>query len=144
MVLQGVPVGLWHRSRQWFEGLLREFTIIAAGADDQTPQALLDFVADADDRFAVFSTASNREVHRAYDAGEDQLDVEIDLPSEAGPVAAELLTHLHEANRFCARGDLLTLVADTDVLAFIQWYLTEISRQLAGGAPEAWGVQPAR
>lgn len=139
-----VPVELWYRSRQWFEALIREFDIIEAETEARAPRALLDFVASATEEVARLSEASNTRLHRAYDAGQSQIELSIDLPASAGPLADELLDHIRAAIDFCRTGDLLTRVPEPEVMAFIEWYMGEIPRQLDGEPPRSWAAQPVR
>lgn len=136
--LTGIPVELWARSRVWFEGLLREFDIIATESDEATPRELVDFVADTRERFSRFSTDSNTVLEEALERGGATADLEMELPSEAGNAARELWVRILAADDFCRHGDLLTLALPEDVREFIRWYLGEFANQMEGGEPIPW------
>lgn len=136
--LLGAPVGLWCRSRDWFEGLLREFDIIATGSDGATPRSLVDFVADVRGRFSRFSTGSTSLLEKAVEQGEVTVDLEMKLPPEAAAAARDLWVRILAADDFCRQGDLLTVALPEDVRAFIRWYLDEVADQTEGGEPRPW------
>lgn len=134
------PVGVWRRSRDWFEGLLREFDIIATGSDATTPRELVAFVAGARERFSRFSTGSTSVLEEAVERGEVTVDLEMNLPPEAAVAARDLWDRILAADDFCRQGDLLTLALPEDVRAFIRWYLDEIAYQIEGGEPRPWST----
>jgi hypothetical protein len=139
----GVPLDMWTQARNWFEGLLREFDVLAAGNGDTTPQELVDFVADVRERFSRFSEGSNAVLEEAYRRGAESADVELALPPEAAPVARQLWEQIVRAEEYCRRGDLLTLTPDEDLRRYVRWYLNEVADQLEGAEPRAWDDQPS-
>ena len=139
ITIQGVPLAVWDRARSWFEGLIREFDIIAsAQSEDSTPRRLLDFVDETRHRFEQFGFGGTELLEMAFAAGESTADVEALLPPEAAEAARTLLERIEEAVVFCADGDLLTLVAPDDVLRFTRWYLDEVAEQIEGASPKPW------
>jgi hypothetical protein len=66
------------------------------------------------------------------------VDLEIDVPAGAAPAAAEMQATLAEADEFCRNGELLTLAASPEFVAFRNWFLGEIVRQLDGDPPTPW------
>ena len=50
----------------------------------------------------------------------------------------ELRSTLAEADEFCRRGELLTLATPPEYVAFREWFLGEIVRQLEGKPPTPW------
>lgn len=136
--LIGIPVQLWARSRVWFEGLLREFDIIATESDEATPRELVAFVADTRERFSRFSTDSNTVLEESLERGDAAADLEMELPPEAGNAARELWVRIVAADDFCRHGDLLTLALPEDVRTFVRWYLGEFSNQMEGAEPSPW------
>lgn len=138
----GVPVVLWNRARLWFEGLLREFDILAVDTGDTTPQELLDFVGETRERFGRFTEGSNAVLEDAYQRGVESVDVELALPPEAAPVARRLWSQIEAAEDYCRNGDLLTLTPEAELRDYVRWYLNEVAQQLEGSEPRAWGSQP--
>lgn len=137
--MRNVPVGLWHESRRWFDELLRELTVVATSSPElNVPRQLLDFVHDARSRFSQFSESTNLILEEAHADGRSHIDLSLELPVEAGPVALELYEHVLRADEFCRAGQLLTVELSGHVRAFIDWYLGEVARQLQGGEPVPW------
>jgi hypothetical protein len=136
--IEGVPVELWGRTRDWFSGLLREFDIIASTSDeDSAPRRLTNFVADTRRQFGQFSGPTEA-LEEAHAAGEVTTDVAFEVPPVAASAAAALWERIEEALEFCSGGDLLTLTPTEDVIRFCRWYLFEVVDQIAGSAPHGW------
>lgn len=139
VVLEGLPLRLAERAREWFEALVREFDIIASESHvESPPQRLVELVADVRHRFSRFSAPSDTAMDRAAAEGRASYDVRLLLPEAAGGAATELLERIGEAVRFCEEGELLTLSAPDDVLRFATWYLTEVARQIEGATARPW------
>jgi hypothetical protein len=114
VVLRRFPLRLAARATEHYEGLLREFALMAASTsmdEDAVPARLISLV-----------DALGRQFPRqdAHEAGR-RLDRMFD-----------------EAEEFCRSGDLLTLAAEPDVVEFRRWYLDEMSRQAEGAQPNPW------
>lgn len=140
--LIGIPLGQWHQGRVWFEGLLREFDILATDVGETTPQEVLEFAREVRERFSQFTEGSNAVLEEAHRRGEESVDVELELPLEAAPAARELEIQIHRAEEYCRRGDLLTLTPDDELRRYIDWHLEEVARQLEGESPRPWNSQP--
>jgi hypothetical protein len=136
--LRGIPVDLWRRSRDWFRGLVREFEIISSGVDDDSvPAALLQFIQEAQERFAQFGDSDAR-LDQALDAGQESVDQSLHLPDVAAQASLELWDLILRAEEFCRSGDMLTMVPPADVRDFVEWYLGEVARQVEGAEPRSW------
>lgn len=140
-----LPVPLAERARQHFEGLMREFALIAAGHQEgedvhHTPVRLTELVDALVVQFDGINTEADQRLEDAIDAR--QLTIEdhvLMLPREAGPASQALGDMLDEADDYCRQGEhLLTLASPADCVAYRAWYLGEVIRQLEGGAPIAW------
>lgn len=137
--MEGVPVELWNRTREWFSGLVREFDIIASTSDeDSAPRRLTTFVAATRRQFGQFSSPTEA-LEEALAAGEVATDVAFEVPAVAASAAATLWEQIEQALEFCSEGDLLTLTPTDDVIRFCRWYLFEVVDQIGGSAPRAWG-----
>jgi hypothetical protein len=145
ITLRGIPVDLWRRSRDWFRGLVREFEIISSGQDDDSvPIALLQFIQEAQERFAQFGRSDAR-LDQALDAGQESVDQTLQLPDVAAEASLELWDLIRRAEEFCRSGDMLTVVPPTDVRDFVEWYLSEVAAQVEGADPVPWpGPQAER
>lgn len=140
--LVGVPLELWYRGRVWFEGLMREFDILASDTGERTPRELLQFVTEVRERFSGFTDDSNIALEEAHARGEPSLDVEMELPPEAAPAARKMWDHIQQAEEYCRQGDLLTLTPDDELRRYLHWYLHEIADQAEGADPRPWEPQP--
>lgn len=143
--LRRIPLELYARSRQHSEELQREFALIRLGHDvgeDSVPNRLLGLVNTLRGRFSEFAAPSQADLENARRRGESHADVVFTVPQEAAPAAEALERLLDEADEFCRSGDLLTLGAPAEVVAFRTWFLGEFVRQAGGEPPRPW--PPAR
>lgn len=138
------PLDVYERATEAFEGLRREFALIAIRSPDADAdavpvrlQALVDALG-AD--FGELSEDNTRLMQEAIGRGETVLDeVVYRLPPRAGEACVALATILDEADRFCRQGDLLlSLATPPEAVAFRRWYLGEIVAQLHGEEPVPW------
>lgn len=137
--LRNVPVETWHESRRWFEELLREFAVIANSSPDaHVPRQLVEFVDDAQARFSRFNESTSQTLEDAHAAGQEYVDLNLELPAEAGGVALDLYEHLLRADEVCREGHLLTVEMSESVKRYVEWYLGEVERQLTGAEPTPW------
>jgi hypothetical protein len=144
--LLDLPVPLAGRFDEHFEGLLREFALIAGSgeADHHVPVRLLTLVDTALAAFDGLNDEAAQRVDRAVAAGEQRLaDHVVQLPPAAAPVAQALADLLEEADDYCRQGQhLLTVPAQPDVVAFRRWYAEQLQTQLRGEAPVPWPQSP--
>lgn len=137
-----LPVRLAEKSRQHFEGLMREFALIAASTEGShhTPARLTELVDALTVQFAGVNTEADEQLEDAIEAGRDVIeDHVLRLPAEAGPASAALGAMMDEADVYCRQGQhLLTLATPADCLAYRSWYLGQVINQLAGEPPIAW------
>jgi hypothetical protein len=136
-----VPVPLVFRSNQHQQELIREFTLIQLsddGAKQDVPLRLLEVVERDSREFSELSVHLWEELAEAMERGDPLVDMEIEIPSSARAAALEMLATLTEADEFCRRGDLLTLATPPDLVAFREWFLGEVVRQIDGSSPSPW------
>ena len=144
-----LPVPLAARARQHFEELQREFTLMAATADDgahEVPARLTALVASLQQRYAGVNDEATERLERAIARGDAVVeDHVLQVPPDAGPASRALGAVLDEADEFCRQGrHLLTLETPPDLVAYRRWYLGEVVDQLGGAAPRPWGPRPLR
>ena len=140
-----LPVPVAGKARQWFEELMREFTLMHAGAADGhdrpgVPARLTAMVDTLVTRFAGLNDDARNRLEAAIDRGDRVIaDHVMEMPSEAGPASQGLAAMMDEAGEFCRQGQhLLTLAEPDDVLVYRRWYLGEIIAQLGGADPTPW------
>ena len=140
-----LPVPLAARARQWFEELMREFTLIHAGSADgherpDVPTRLTQMVEMLVTRFSSLNDDARQRLDAAIERGDEVIaDHVMDMPPEVGPASQALGAMMDEADEFCREGEhLLTLATPPDLLAYRRWYLGQIVDQLAGQEPTPW------
>lgn len=147
-----LPVALAARSRQQFEELLRELSLIAAlSAEDEAaardvPARFTELVAVITQQFAGVNDAPTERLDAAI-ARRDRViaDHVLLLPVEAAPAAQALGDLIDEADQYCRQGQhLLTLATPAECVAYRRWYLSEVIGQLEGQPPTPWPQSPHR
>lgn len=136
------PLDVYQRTSEAFEGLKREFTLIALRAPgaDEVPSRLLELVDALTGKFAGLSDQPNRVRDEALARGDRVLpELRYRMPEAAIGACVSLNDMLDEADQFCRRGDyLLSLESPAESVAFRRWYLGEIVAQLRGAPPVPW------
>ncbi|MCU1588172.1 MAG: hypothetical protein JWN31_1665 [Frankiales bacterium] len=148
----GLPVPLAAKTRQHFEGLMREFELIAAGSSHgqsahEVPVRLTQLVEALTGQFAGINTEADERLEDAIEAGIEEIeDHVLVLPIEAAEASVALGAMIDEADDYCRQGEhLLTLGSPPDCIAYREWYLGQVVGQLAGESPVAWpDSEPAR
>lgn len=141
VVLAQLPLAVMARAQEHNEGLMREFALIANPHPDslhEVPARLLRIVGDLRDRYSGFTAAPTAAIEEAMARGEEEISVEYDVPVQARDAAVGYIALLDEADEYCRQGDLLTLAAPAETVAFRSWFLGEFVRQLAGEEPIPW------
>lgn len=136
------PLEVHQRATEAFEGLRREFQLIALRGPEaeDVPERLLRLV----DALATEYEGLNVEADNAREEAVARGDTEIpELVFRAPPGVAEaciaLSQMVDEADEFCRQGDvLLTLASPPEAVVFRRWYLGEFVAQLRGEPPLAW------
>jgi hypothetical protein len=143
IVLRQLPVPLWLAHQQHLEELLREFTLISTGRDQDheqhTPSRLVALVETLRERYGAGSEERAARLFAAAEQDIPELDLEMELPTAAADAVGPLVDLLDEADDYCRRGQhLLTLATPPQLVLFRRWYLTEVAEQLRGAAPTPW------
>lgn len=140
------PVLLWERASIHTAELVREFSLLMIGLRDRdgppqqqgTPQRLVELSSDLRARYAGISEAQAQELEDCLAAGETSHDFTYCVPAGVARACQELLDLLDEADLYCERGALITLVSPADQREFRRWYLHEFVRQINGQSPTLW------
>jgi hypothetical protein len=139
--LLNAPVPLMLEANQHQQAIMREFALIQL-SDDPAPQdipaRLLEMAERNRREFATLSFRRSDDLAEAIKRADPHVDMEIDVPPTAGRAAREMRDTLAEADEFCRRGKLLTLATPPAHVAFREWFLGEIVRQLDGKPPTPW------
>jgi hypothetical protein len=136
-----LPLALMSASMEHQRELMREFALIRLSDDAakfDLPTRLLAVVERHRREYAALGLPRPVGIRDAIASGASNVDLEIELPRAAAAAATELLDTFAEADELCERGELLTLAAPPEVVAFRAWFLGEIVCQMAGEPPEPW------
>ena len=143
--LRQLPVPLAAKARQHFEGLQREFALIAAGTDDSereqhVPSRLLQLVDILTAQFAGINSEADQQLEDAIDREDHVIDDHVlVLPKEAAGASQALGDLIDEADEYCRQGEhLLTLETPPDCVAYRSWYLGQVIGQLNGAPAVPW------
>jgi hypothetical protein len=136
------PVPVAARFDEHFEGLHREFALIAASSEDDhhVPVRLLTVVDTVMAAYDGLNDEAGERVDQAIAAGARSIpDHVVQLPPSAAPVVQAFEQLLEEADEYCRQGrHLLTVPSPPDVVAFRRWYRDQVVTQLAGGQAVPW------
>lgn len=131
------PVSRYLQMQQHHDAMLREFALIAVGAQDpemhEVPRRLLELVAELGSRFAAANELRDA-VQAAYDRGERVITLELSIPPATLRYVEDLLVLFDEGDAYCREGQLLTPPSPPEVVAFRQWIVGELIRQVRDGA----------
>lgn len=138
-----LPVDVWVRAQEHIDGLLREFTLMIAGARSDSrlavPTQLVTLIDTLQRDYAAVISEQERQIVAASAAGDQSIDLTYNVPTRAAEAAEAIGAAFDAADDFCRSGEhLLTLATPPDALAFRRWYLGEFSRQIAGEPPLSW------
>ncbi len=134
------PLAVHKRAQEHHEELIREFALLALSSEGtDVPVRLRALVEKLTRQYGMSSEAANAVRDAAFDRGEQQVDLEYQVPRSIRAGAEALGALLDEADEYCRTGDrLLTLASPPEAVAFRKWYLAEFNRQLDGQPPIAW------
>lgn len=132
--LAEVDVARFQELQQHQEAMLREFTLIAIGAQtgvaEGAPQRLLSRAERLRERFAEQREAVFAQVGEAARAGTGTVTLELELPEDAAEELLDTLRAYEDADAYCRSGDLLTLACPPDAAALRRRLYQDIVDQL--------------
>lgn len=141
-VLVDYPLRLWDRQQDHTRELLREFTLMLAGARNGTthspPARLLELARTFDERFGPLVESMNNARQAELDAGRDRMDWRVPLMRSTSAILQQVDEVLLAVDEYCASGEMLALSRSPEQIAFYAWVMGELRRQLGGGPPVAW------
>lgn len=138
-----LPLDVFARVDERMDGLMREFTLIAAseakGGEAHVPRRLMALIEELQRDYSSLTTNQEAQLRDASGAGDDTIDLVYHVPAEVSEACARLDEALDAADEYCRAGEhLLSLAPDPDELAFRRWYLGEFVRQIDGHPPRPW------
>jgi hypothetical protein len=100
---------------------------------------LLELVDDLRGRFRGDTDAIRAQVEAAAHDGKDTVDIELPADETAAEITERITDLLDAADEFCRSGDLLTLAAPPQVVAWRHWWRDQVVGQVREGAePAPW------
>jgi len=136
------PVEVDLRASEAFEGLRREFTLVAmrTPGSAEVPARLVELVEALTDEFGAVSSEPDRKKAEAAERGDTVVaELVYHVPPSVAPACVALNDMCDEADEYCRHGDvLLSLATPLEAIAFRRWYLGEFTAQIAGEAPLPW------
>ena len=136
----GLPLDVYRRASEHSDELLREFALIREDNSEHVPARLLALIEELNARFSGFTQGQTLALQEALARGDAEIDLFYEVPAEASQAAVRLGALLEEADEFCRAGDLLTLAAVPEGVAFRRWFLEEFVLQIDGRPPRPWAV----
>lgn len=139
----GLPLALWALAQEHLDGLLREFTLLTAGAhlgvEQHEPRQLLELLAELETDYEGISATQEKQLVDAVESGTDAIDLVYAVPPSAASACRRLAEVLDAADDYCRAGDhLLSVATPPGALAFRRWYLGEFVAQIEGAPPLSW------
>ncbi|MCU1501135.1 MAG: hypothetical protein JWM12_489 [Ilumatobacteraceae bacterium] len=140
VVLRGLPLDLHRRAEVHGATLRRELALVHTADQQGAPPArLLWWSHHLNGRYDRFTTGQKGVVEEAFAGDHGSIDLRFDLPVHAADAAEQLGRALEEVDAYCRSGDLVTLAASEEILAYQRWFLDEFVGQLREGrAPRSW------
>jgi hypothetical protein len=140
--LLGVPVDLYLTAAQHTDELVREFTLISIGertgvTENDVPARLLELVGELRGRYAKQTGEIRSQFEAARSRGARTIDLELPGGETAAGLTERLTAMLDEADEFCRAGNLLTLAAPPDVVAWRHWWRDQVVGQVRDDAEPA-------
>jgi len=141
--LLGFPLALYQQGQEHHSELMREFSLIALGEEQEShptvPARLLALVDTLTRQYGDYTDAVDLERDAALEAGLESVDLTYHVPAAAAEASRALGAMLDEADEFCrSGGTLLTLAPPPRVQQFRDWYLQEFTHQISGAQPVPW------
>ena len=139
--LLGFPLELMMAAREHYDGLMREFRLLAMDghiSDTDAPAQLVQMVQVLGEQYGASRSRRDELLEAAIARGERVIDLVDVVPDTTGEAVVGLRTVMEEADRFCEQALLMTLPREPLIKQFADWYFDQYETQVAGGAPIAW------
>jgi hypothetical protein len=139
--LLALPVGLHMRAQQRQDGLVRELTLMNLGEREvahELPGRVLRMSRELQGRYGPAADPQQQRIEDAARRGEATIDVDYDLPAEAGDAARAFRELLDELDAHSVAGTFLLPPPDPEITAYRRWFFDEFVVQLGGGEPTPW------
>jgi hypothetical protein len=139
--LLGLPVAVMMAAREHYDGLMREFRLLALDghiAETDAPARLVELVRILGEQYGASRSRRDEIMEAAVARGDVVIDLVDSVPVTAAAAVDGLRGLMEEADRYCQEAVLLTIPREPVVKQYADWYFDEYARQLAGGPPRRW------
>jgi hypothetical protein len=136
-----VPIALFLATRQQHDELIREFAVMGLGHGDEDMAQPADLRLLIQELGVTHAKADNRtegEIRDALAAGLASTDLHYRVPASVVEGSDRLDSLIVRADEFCRQGLMLTMPRTPAMVAFADWWLDELRRQVAGRPARAW------
>lgn len=138
--LLNLPVRLLVDGRERHDSLLREFALLALGANEagSRTRRLVEVTQLLGVHFGAAQPRQDEVVDDALRQGRDTVGLSFAVPASVAEDATRLEALMQEADELCRSEQLLTLPRTPLQARFAHWYVDELRRQVRGGEPRPW------
>lgn len=142
VVALGLPVEVYLEAEQHNDAVVRELTLIVQSARTtgglEEPRRLILLASEVRAVFSLVTTGLRAQVEDAALHGRDTVDIHMSVPRHGWETVLRLADWLDDVDRYCVRGDLLTLSSSPRLRKFREWYVRQVVDQMHGGLPTPW------
>jgi hypothetical protein len=138
-----VPVDLYIKASRHMGEIVREFALISfgerSGVNERVPAGLLELVAQLRGEHRRATDAIRTRFEEAAARRDATIDLELPAEDAVADMTDRITELLDAADEFCRSGDLLTLAAPPQVVAWRHWWRDQVVGQIREGAePMPW------
>ncbi len=141
-VLLDYPLRIWARQQEHSDEVLREFTLLVAGASSgeahAAPAALVELAQLFNDRFGRLLDEITETRRAALASGADRMEWRVPLPRSTPHLVRRVQGVWVAVDEYCRSGGPLALARPPDVVALHPWSTGELLRQYEGAEPTPW------
>jgi hypothetical protein len=139
--LLGVPIELFLATREQHDELVREFAVMGLGhgAEDLAqPADLRQLIQELGVTHARADARTEAEIRDALAEGLESTDLHYRVPASVVDGSDRLDSLIVRADEFCRQGLMLTMARTPGMVAFANWWLDELRRQVMGQPARPW------
>ncbi|HTX63856.1 MAG TPA: ATP-binding protein [Acidimicrobiales bacterium] len=141
-----VPLEVYLEAEQHDDAVIRELTLIVQSASSpsglEVPPRLLELAREVTSAFADLGDGVRAQAEEAARRGERTVDLHLSVRHQGWERLLRVVDLLDEVDRWCERGELLTLASPPRLRRFRAWYREQVVDQMHGLAPRPWEDTP--
>lgn len=137
-----MPIGLFLRTREHHDDLIREFTLMAIQRENSPAPAMSERLSELVEvlghRYGASAVRADAVRDAAIERGDASVDLTYEVPDSIAQDLVMLTELLDTADEFCRSEQLLTLPRTAEMRAFAHWHNEQFLRQINGFPPQPW------